>query len=401
MRAGSFVALVLVTGAVVTAAFYAVVDRKAAVEPETGQTKPMFPGLLDRVNDVDKVTVASAENTVTAERRETADGTEAWVIANKGGYPADADEVKAAVVGVANLRALERRTTRPDLFHRLGVRDLSEDGSEAIRIDLFDADGTVMAAVLRGKIDTYPTGLRPGIMYARAVGNPQSWLVEGRLSVQADPTDWLLRDMPKLARQRVMTATIDHADGERITVRRDTPETSDFTLDALPDGETAKRFDVNNVAGSVDLLSLQDVAPADAFDFAAATTTTVHSFDGLVVTARTIRVDDTPWTTFTAAFDADQAARAPIDENEPTAETASTADTEAGADAEPAPVTAEEKRAALAEAVQAEAKTINQRHAGWAYRLSDYAAGNLTKRRADLIEAPAEDDDDVGPIGPG
>src|SRR5262245_36827735 len=143
MRKGSFVTLLLVTAAVGVAAVFAMQRRDAdAIGPATG---PLFPGLTDRVNDVASLKVATAQGQVTVRR----DG-ETWHVDERDGYPARFETVKSVLLGVADLKTLEPKTTRPELYGKLGLAEPTDEGSDATQLTLLDGGGNALASVLVG-----------------------------------------------------------------------------------------------------------------------------------------------------------------------------------------------------------------------------------------------------------
>jgi len=384
MRKNSWIALAAVTVLVVIGAVYAVMQRNANTDRGDAIAGYLFPGLLAKVNDVALIAVHDAKHSFTVVRQKD----DSWTVPEKSGYPVKPDAVKQTVVGMAVLKALEPRTARPELYGKIGVDEPGKPGSESIQIELKDAAGKALAGLIVGKNKSYEGDTRPANIYVRKLGDAQSWLAEGRFSVKADPIGWFDQEVFKLPRERMMAVEIDQPDGQKLVVSRASHNDKDFALKDLPAGATPKQSEIDGVATGLESLTFDDVAKADSLDFAKATTATFRTFDGLVVTARTIDKEGKHWTTFAAAFDPEQAAKARV---------AAAAETSAGKDAKPDAKTAEAKtakaetaKAETAEAkpgVEAEAKGLQASLAGWAYQISDFRSVNFTRKPADLVQS--------------
>jgi hypothetical protein len=336
------------TAVAVAGAAYVTVDRERATnEPAVAET--LFPGLGERINDVAVLTVKRGADAWTIRRGE--DG--GWTMSEKHGYPVSADRVKKAVVALSDLRVLEPKTAKPELYAKIGVQAIDAEGSEAVRIGLQDGGEQELAALLVGKTRKAESGAAPAEVYVREPDAARAWLVEGHLDVKDDPLTWLDPRMLKVERKRVNRVVTTHPDGERIEVEQsaDSPET--FKLLNVPEGRKAKSsYTIDAVAGGLAALAFQDVALADDIDFReGATVSRIETSDGLRVTTRVVEREDARWLSVEAAFDKALAA----------------------ADAD----TTE---------VEKEVAEINARAAGWAYKISTYDAENLTRRMADLTE---------------
>lgn len=388
MRVGTLGLLIVITAGAVAAATYVAVSRQAEQTTAAVEAGPAFPGLLDRVNDVTRILVRAVGTTITVARG--ADGT--WSVTEKGNYPADLGDVKETVVGLATLQLIEPRTAKPELYQKVGVADIETAGSTAVRLTLLDAEGKPLADLLKGKTERSGAAAAgtANTLFVRRVGEAQSWLAKGTLSAGAAAADWLKADLPKLDRDRIAKVVIRHPGGDVVTAARPASTQQDFTLENVPAGKKAKKFEVNGIAGVAEYMSFQDVIPAAGLDFSGAIVTDLAAFDGLVLSARSIRKDDKAWVQFAASVDP---ARVPPAAPPATAEPAPapapvpTADPAAATPAAASPATDKPATDSPQQRVEREAKEINDRFGAWAYQLNDYTAKTLTKTLAELVEA--------------
>lgn len=386
MRMRSLSALIAVTAVMVAAAWFISVERA----PQTDISKtPLYPGLVERINDVARLSVESARTRAVLVK----DGDQ-WRVENRAGYPARFDAVKRTVVSIADLRVLEAKTRRPALYPRLGVEDIDAEDAASRRITLESADGEVLAALIVGHErkgsaaarDTSPA------LYVRKAGTEQALLVEGEVPATAAPADWMDTAIVDIDSDRIRAFSIAHADGETVSVRRHSRDVKDYELEQVPPGQEVRSLALLTSLGTaLEQLRFDDVAAASERPLPpdAATRATYRTFDGLVVQARIAEIDGRHWAVFSARQDPEALAAA---EAAPDAgDTASAAD--------PAKPAAEADEPHNAEAIAQEAAAINERVAPWVYALPDFKAAMLTKRTADLVRTPQDDAPAAGPPG--
>lgn len=363
-------------------------DRPAA-ESSAASGASLLPELRARVNDVARIALLGGGEALVLEREG-----ETWGLADKGGYPVDVNRVKALVVGLSELKLVEEKTANPEWFARLDLQDPGGADVPSRGVRLEDAAGAVLADLVVGRSNP-GRGPAQSTLFVRKTGGGPALEVRGSLNVDSRPTNWLDRQIAKVERKRVREVTVTHPDGEVLSVGRDSPDVNDFQVRDLPEGAELSWAGVaGGVAGALEYLNLEDVRPAAEveLDPARAVTTRFTTFDGLVVTARTLEQDDGKvLLAVEAAFDEGARAQEPVGPPEPPAE-----GEEPEAPAEEPP---EAVGKTVAE-VQSEVEAINARVGSWVYVVPGYAGSNLRKRLDDLLKqeeaAPAGFDDELG-----
>lgn len=343
--------------------------------------KPLFPGLTAKVNEVASLEIGTAKTLFRIEKAQ--DG--GWVMPNRENYPVRADLVRKNVLGIAGLETVEPRTNKAEHYDLLQVSDPEKykPADEAAKSDpgpvlvrLVGADMQAMAAVIVGKIRTYPSGGKPGQYHLRKPDEAQAWLAQGNLEVKAEPVEWLVRETVKIDRARVAEATVRHPDGELLRVVRGTKDDGSASLDFVPAGmpkgmKIASQYDVNAVAGAAAWLSFEDVARAETKDFSKPTVAEIVTMDGVKAVIRSIPAEagseKKAWVTIDVAYDAALAKPDP-----------------ANSDLLPAEEAEKQVREAAA------------RVSGWAYLVPEAAARDLSRRMKDLIEPEKTEDKKEG-----
>jgi hypothetical protein len=342
----TFIALFIATAIGVAAAAFAV-SRDRGFTPVAGAGEVVFPGLIDRVNDVASMLVEHPGGRVTVEH-----GKDGWTVKESDDYPARAVKVRQVILALAQLKLLEPKTRSKDKFSKLELQDPDVEGAQSKRVKLFDRAGKPMADVILGRRRHTLPGTTLGGVYLRRPGNDQTWLAAGGPDVTDERRDWLERKIIDIDGARVTKVVVRHPDGETVTISKPTPEAKDFVLESIPAGKKLiSQSGVNYVGEALGNLMLDDVRKsADSFDAQATVTADIVTFDGLAVQVLVSKRDGKNWVRLDA----------------------SAAQLEAKAkDGMP---------------IADEAKEIIARTGGWTYQISDYAASNLSKRYQNLVE---------------
>ena len=359
----------------------------------------LLPGLgedLDRITRV-HVTGAGSEPVATLARND--DGN--WTVAEKDGYPADAEKVRQTLINLAEARIVEPKTANPDFYDRLGVEGVEDEAAGGLAVVLTGADTPVNVIV----------GNTEGTsqVYIREADQAQSFLVDRNPDAGNETTDWLATEILAIPGSRMAWVTVTHPDGETVTVSKGDSEQSNFDVEEIPPGRELQYASVANVIGNVlSNLNLQDVEPRTETD-EPVTVTEFVTFDGLVITAESIERGEEPWVAFRADY------RPPAEESEPednpaqedaaanaSGEVEDELEADAGgtdvaaaeAETEGTDVDAVETEAEGAD-VAAEALDLDRRLSPWRYRIASYQFDQMTRRQDDLLrDLPEESADE-------
>jgi hypothetical protein len=358
--------LVLAIGAVVSR------DVPVTARPVAGV---FLPGLVERANEVRTVRIAGpGERTITLAGGEGG----AWKVAEKGGYPAKPEEVRKLVLGLAGLRLVEAKTAQAERLKRLELEDPAAGKETKSRtLELVDKDGKPLAAAVVGKSKPGLYGGSRGGLYVRRAGETQAWLAAGELQLPNDALDLVEREVIDLPMARIARVTLGAGSPSPIAVHRPDTDTLPYTVDAMPpEGREIDRDKVEQVAGSLGLLTLQDVKPAAELTMPEnARRSRYETFDGLAVEVTEARIGEGDaaerWVTLAvSALEPAPAAAVPAPAGA-AGEAAKPAEGTAGKPAEkPAPARAAE---------------LDARVRGWAYRVPPYVGDRLGAGLDDLL----------------
>jgi hypothetical protein len=361
MSPKNFLILAGATAASVALAAVAVVGRDVPLTSRPAAAA-LAPGLLDRANEVRAVKI-TGPGTATLT---LAAGDQGWTVAEKGGYPAKPTKAREVVLQLGNLQLVEAKTAQPDRLKRLELEDPGKEGAKSRLVELVGADGKPVAAAVVGKTryGLYGGG-RSGV-YVRRPGEPQSWLAAGTLELPSDALDLVDVQVVDVPLADVAKVTLGVGSGQEVSLSKPDAAAAEFTLAGavVPEGKELDKSKVEEVAGMLGTLSMQDVKPAK--DLAVppdARRSRVETFDGLVVDTTLVKTGEGEaaehWVLLDAgakegaAPPAPAAAAAPMPPGE-------------GTEAAPAKPSATERAAEL-----------DRRFAGWAFKVAPYQGEHL------------------------
>lgn len=227
------------------------------------------PAIRANADAIVRIEVTDGENTAELER--TGDG---WVVASKGGYPANGETVRRLVTTLSELRVVEPKTSRPEYHARLGVEwppapdedtgdpaGMAEPGPTLVRF--VGEDGAGIAGVVLGRTEYTAGGSR---QYARLADQDRSVLAANRVDAPVLGMRYVDATFMELPRDSVRRVTITHPTGETFTIVR-TEADGDFGLEAVPEGmEPIGEGPANRVGQALAFVNFADVRPAAESD---------------------------------------------------------------------------------------------------------------------------------------
>lgn len=365
--------LALVTAALVGAAYLAV--KKGTPAASTGREEAaqeaLFPNLRDRIDEVDLVSIQTAEDSFEVRRE---DGK--WRLPGEHNYWADSEKAEGVVASLAAARTVEKKTGNPDWHKRLGVEDPDAEESTSALVTLSAGDQQV-ASLIVGQ----GAGQRRGqnAIYARKPGDDQAWLVETPLSLTRSPAAWTDKIVADIPADSVRSMRIEPDTGGAVELGGALKPGDSLDIENVPEGrEVANRSDISSVARSFEGLRHNQVLPAaEAPDnLTSETLVRVATFDGLVLKASIKAEGETKfWGTFSAQYDPAER----LQPEEPATEEAATED---GEPILPAP----KPEIASEDEVRQQVEDLNAKVSGWVYEIPSWKARTLRKSLDELTK---------------
>ena len=254
-------------------------------QPETGaEANPaLFPGLGDKLNTVATVKLTgNGGRTVTVQRAQ-----DDWTVAERGDYPADIGNIRSLLLGLSDVKLVEPETTKQDNYHYLGVQDVSRPDAPGVFLELKNADGKTLDAVIVGN----KAGDRG--RYVRKPGAQQSWLAHPMPEVPLDAAHWLNRDLVDIGPDQVYRVEVAPHKGPSFAIEKASPADGTYKL-VEPKGKKLGREAAANPLGrSLANLRFTDVEdPAKAKEeLADADRLRYETFSGWVVDLKVAKQD--------------------------------------------------------------------------------------------------------------
>lgn len=243
-----------------------------------GKLLPNLP-----VNDVTQIDISSGTSQLTLARNN-----DIWTVRERNNYPANFSQISDLLVKLADLKIVQREETGPSELPRFNLSPPGSGSNSGTLLELKDQNGKTVASILLGKdhMNQPANGQGwPDGRYVIANNDNASVVVisEAFDNVTANPADWLDKTFVKISNPKSIALMFPVATNSWKLTRAS--ETNDWQLaDARP-GEKLDASKVDDITGSFDSLSFNDVssgatAPKDA------DTLTIETFNGTNYDAR-------------------------------------------------------------------------------------------------------------------
>jgi hypothetical protein len=299
----------------------------------------LFPGLAAAAAGIARIEISQGGKSLTLARDK-----EGWSLADRGGYPARVDAVRALLVKLAQAELVEGKTRNKERYALLELEDPAAKDAKSHLLRLLDDKGGVIAEIIVGKKRYDAFGATKGGTYVRKPGGEQTWLSNAELEVSTAVRDWVQPGLLSLDAAKIAKVAIEIPGEEPLTIERDPKDTKKHALVGMPDGKKVKEGAGDDIVRAAASIDLEDVRKASATMAGGDVDVVKIEGDGaLGVTLRLRKEGDTYWLALEASGGEGDAKK-----------------------------TAEE---------------IVKRAQGWEFKVSPGKAQSILKRRADLIQA--------------
>lgn len=349
--------------------------------------QPLLPALRDHVNDVSAITLSGTGAKVIATLARGKDG---WTIAERSGYPADVSAIRELLVKLGRSTLIEPKTANPQRYPDIGVDDVASKDAKGVLVNI--AGLSAPTGLIVGSYSAPAQGT-----FVRRVGEAQSWLATGDLSVPRTVSDWEKRDVVDIVADRIASVTLTSPEGKAVTLSRAHPGDAAFALDDVPAGRQVDQGVASTVVATLSGLRVDDVfsakdVPAPDGTYKARYAT----FDGEEIQAVAWMREGKDYVQFHAALDRAVAQKhlmqaqpgaTPAHDSaaKPTAPAGAFA-TEAKAGSTAAAKSSPPDPQAKLEALDKEVADLDRSFSGWTYVVPAYVYGSMTKTVNDLLQ---------------
>jgi hypothetical protein len=235
----------------------------------------LFPNLT--ISDVAQMTIDSATNKLTIGLNN-----DHWTVRERNDYPANFSQIRDLVKKLPDLKIVQHEDSGPSELPRFNLSPPGTGANSGELLELKDQNGKTLASLLLGKdhMNQPASGQGwPDGRYVIADSNNANVVVVSETfdNVTANPADWLDKTFFKISNPKSIAATFSAATNSWKLTRAS--ETNDWELADARLGEKLDSSKVDDLTGSFDSLSFNDVAPVTTPP-ADATIVTVDTFDG-------------------------------------------------------------------------------------------------------------------------
>lgn len=378
-----------------------------AESTESGDGSPLVAGLQQKVNSVSELVITRRGLSLTLHKVG-----DTWRVKDKGDYPAKPESVRAVVLGIADMRKLEPKTSRPEMYAKIGVEEVdapatpspSPSGeqtatSQAIQVTLKEAGGGVLGDVIIGNRKPAMNTSQAGV-FARVKGQAESWLCRGNIEVPREALAWMDTKFANIDKARVQSVKVTPTEGAITEVVRGA-SSEPFKLLNIPAGKELKEKGAPDGLGSIlTQTTFSDVGTAESVDFgvsiaeASPRVIELKTFEGLTVTIKSVKKEGKVWWKLNASLDEsaakEHAAKTPVpskpDESKPD-ESKPDGNKPGEGTPETTMPTSEQIDAAVAKLKQ-EAADLNASWSAFAFSPQDYKVRHAGMNFSELLQDP-------------
>ncbi len=252
-RAIAELGIVALVAVVVAAATYVSQNRWSQAKV-TGAA--LFPSLASQSAKIARIELRQGDKKLALERKD-----QAWVLADRGGYPAKAEPVRTLLVRLAEAQLVEPKTRKSDRFAMLELEDAGAKDTKSREVRLLDQQGTLIAQAIIGKKRMDAFGSSKAGTYVRWPEDQQAWLANTDVEVSATVRDWVQTTLLDLEAAKISAVTVEIPNEPPLQIERDAGK---HKLVAVPEGKKLKQgADIDALVRAVGAVEFEDVRKAD------------------------------------------------------------------------------------------------------------------------------------------
>ncbi|HTU64773.1 MAG TPA: DUF4340 domain-containing protein [Steroidobacteraceae bacterium] len=322
----------------------------------------VFDDLRPALGALAEIRLSKGDGSRTTLKREK-DG---WTVVERN-YPADPARVRELALALAGLKVVERKTSDPANYAKLGVEPADSPTATSTLVELVAGKQTwdlIVGKAADGRA-----------VYVRKPKDAASALAEPLVTVDPDQKRWVDRLVTDIPGTDVHEISVQPAAGSAYLLTRAKRGDADLVLSPVPKGRnSATSMALSSQGEALAGLNFDDVHALEGAPPAATDRATWKLFDGQVIELAGHRTGDKTFVTVAAHRDAALAAQfAAPDDAKADAKTDAKADAKAATPAKP------------------DAQTVERlagRTTGVQYEIPAYKYDALFKAQEDLLEKP-------------
>jgi hypothetical protein len=258
-----------------------------------------LPGFAAHVKDATRIHIVSHDGAFDIDYQPA----KGWVLPARGNYPADFDQVRHTLIGLAALETVEPKTARADWLSYLGLDTPPKGAGTAVTVT--DRAGNSLAAVVTGNSADLQNAQGATGLFVRHPGDNQSYLARAVFTPHGNVADWLETGVMTIDAARLNSVTITPMTGAAYTIMRQHPSDQEYKLQGAPapKGFAVNPASVNLIPQLITGFAFVDVAPISQIDFSKAVHLSAHTFDMQNIRMDAVSVNSAVWVRVSAQAD--------------------------------------------------------------------------------------------------
>jgi hypothetical protein len=329
----------------------------------------VFPDLTAALGDVEEIRISRGDGSRTTLRKTPA----GWTVVERN-YPADPARVRDLALTLSNLEIVERKTSDPTNYSKLGVEAPDSPTSTSTLVEV--VAGKKSWPLVVGK------SADGRAVYVRKPAEAASALAEPSVSADPDQKRWIDRLLTDIPGTDVHDIAVRPATGPAYLLKRAKPGDADLAMSPIPKGrKPVSTLSTDTQADALVSFNFDDVRALSSPAPATTDHATFRTFDGQVIEFAGRRDGEKAFVSVTARHDAALAAQFPRPSPAAAPAAAATAATA------PAPAPAAPAAPAPKPAAQT-VERLGSRASGVEYEIPVYKYDSLFKAQEDLLEKP-------------
>lgn len=253
----------------------AAIERRSHTQIATGEL--FFPNLIDQVFEIGEIRIQSAQNETNIRLVD-----DVWRVQQQDSYFANIARVQNLIVGMSQLRMLEKKTSVAERFSELGLEGVGIENSQTIEIQLISTQEDVLAELLFGKSKSSNSNPLMSLIYVRKPDQNQTWLTETALDVPTDSLEWIHRNISDFDNNRISEVQLIVPEQANVRVFQPDRDAEKFELADVPEGfQVRHQFLVNNIGRLFRKLNFERVIGVSQWQ--SSSEIRMKTFDGLFV----------------------------------------------------------------------------------------------------------------------
>jgi hypothetical protein len=231
----------------------------------------VFADLKPALGDIGEIRFSRGDGSRTTLRK----GADGWIVVERQ-YPADAARVRELALALANLKILERKTSDPANYAKIGVEnpDSPTAGSTLLEV----VAGKKTWSLIVGK------SAEGRAVYIRKPAEAASSLAQPLIAPDPDQKRWIDRLLTDIPGANVHDVAVKTGGGSAYLLTRAKRADTELTLSPVPKGRTpVSAMGLDGQADALTAFNFDDVRPVPSPAAAAPDVATYRTFDGQVI----------------------------------------------------------------------------------------------------------------------